>query len=208
MPKREKLFVFEGPDGSGKTALSHALAESLNATGVRCAYFAFPGQNVGTLGKLVHDLHHSTQSAGIRALTPTSLQLLHIAAHIDAIEAKILPTLRNGLSVVLDRFWWSTLVYGKVGGANPILLQKMVEVEHASWGTQLPTSVFLITRSDPIGCDATAEWKAISDEYGKLAERESDRYPVWRIRNEGDLADVLSQVLDRIHLGEELSERK
>jgi thymidylate kinase len=206
MPECVKLFVFEGPDGSGKTTLSRAFAKFLNSAGIDCKYFAFPGREVGSLGKVVHDLHHNFQSAGIESLTPTSLQILHIAAHIDAIEARILPALQKGQSVVLDRFWWSTMVYGTVTDANKELLKKMVELEQVCWGTSIPTVVFLIMRSNPIGSEATDEWKAIVEEYSKLAAQEMENYPVCHIENDGDFAKALSQVQECIRLSEELRE--
>src|SRR5713101_3899196 len=104
------LIIFEGPDGSGKTTLSSALAETLLAKGMDCEHLAFPGREDGSLGKQVYRVHHDPRSAGIEALTPTSLQVLHIAAHIDAIESRIFPALHAGKSIILDRFWWSTWV--------------------------------------------------------------------------------------------------
>src|ERR1044071_4273325 len=129
IPEHGKLFVFEGPDGSGKTTLSHAFVEYLKSKGVECDYFAFPGQEPGTIGRLVYDLHHDPRDVEVESLTPTSLQLLHIAAHVDAIESKILPALKKGRTVVLDRFWWSTWVYGKVGGVSPKILRAMIQLE-------------------------------------------------------------------------------
>ena len=76
-----KLYVFEGPDGVGKSALSRRFAQQLVALGTDCEYLAFPGNDEGTLGKHIYDLHHDAQRYGIRALRPASLQVLHVAAH-------------------------------------------------------------------------------------------------------------------------------
>jgi len=204
MPERGKLYVFEGPDNSGKTTLSLGLVEYLRRKGNACDSYAFPGCESGTLGGLVYRLHHHSQSIGIQSMTPTSLQMLHVAAHIDAIESRILPQLERGSSVVLDRFWWSTLVYGRVSGANGALLQKMVELEQACWASQVPTAVFLIQPSSPIGGHATNDWKAVSKEYANLAEQEARRYPVWCLKNDTEFTDVLSQIINHIYLGGEL----
>src|SRR5205807_4875972 len=102
MPERGELYVFEGPDNSGKTTLSLGLVEYLRSKGTACDSYAFPGCESGTLGEFVYRLHHDSQSIGIQSVTPTSLQLLHVAAHIDAIESRILPQLESGRSVVLD----------------------------------------------------------------------------------------------------------
>ena len=133
MKEKGRLYVFEGLDGSGKTTLAHALADCLNSAGFECDYFAFPGREDGTLGKLVYELHHNSTELGIKSIKSTSLQLLHIAAHIDAIESRILPVLNKGRYVILDRFWWSTWVHGVVGGVNQRLLQVMINLECVHW---------------------------------------------------------------------------
>ena len=110
MSKRGKLFVLEGPDGVGKSTLAHTLTEYLNAKGIPCDYFAFPGREAGTLGRHIYDFHHNPIQFGVKLVNPASVQVLHIAAHLDTIERNILPTLEKGRSIVLDRFWWSTWV--------------------------------------------------------------------------------------------------
>ena len=86
-----KLYVFEGPDGVGKSELSSRFATMLNEKGTPAKLLSFPGKNDGTIGKLVYDLHHAPQSFGVKKVSSSSLQLMHIAAHIDAIENQILP---------------------------------------------------------------------------------------------------------------------
>ena len=102
-----RLIVFEGPDGVGKSTLSLALADRLKAMGLPCQHLSFPGKDVGTVGRLVYDVHHDPVQYGIQEITAASLQALHIAAHLDAIERRILPDLNEGHWVILDRFWWS-----------------------------------------------------------------------------------------------------
>lgn len=194
-----KLFVFEGPDGSGKTTLSLALAEYLRSQGVECDYFAFPGKESDTLGKLVYELHHRAQVIGTPKITAASLQLLHVAAHIDAIESKIIPALNTGRAVVLDRFWWSTLVYGTVWGANREALKKMVQVEKTYWAANSPTIVFLIEREKPSDSPATGtDNKAVSEEYHKIALQEAAYYSICYIENDCEVADALSKVIKHI----------
>src|SRR5689334_19509969 len=133
MTETAKLFVFEGPDGCGKTALSRAFAGRLRAVGLEAEWVSFPGREVGTLGKRVYEIHHETSGTAVRPINPTSLQLLHIAAHIDAIETRIIPALKQGRHVVLDRFWWSTFVYGTVNGVHQRSLRRMINIERLHW---------------------------------------------------------------------------
>ena len=101
-----QLIVFEGPDGVGKSTLSQALIKKLTDIDLPCEYLTFPGKEAGTIGRLVYDLHHDPEMFGLGKVTATSLQTLHIAAHLDVIEQRIQPALNEGQWVVLDRFWW------------------------------------------------------------------------------------------------------
>src|SRR3989304_3864395 len=132
--QRGALYVFEGPDGVGKSELAKRLAHVLRASSVDCEWLAFPGREPGTLGSLVYGLHHAPDQIGVQTLSATALQAMHIAAHIDAIEARILPALRAGKTIVLDRYWWSTKVYGLVGGANAAAIEELIQAELLSWG--------------------------------------------------------------------------
>src|SRR5688572_6476007 len=99
---RGQLYVLEGPDGVGKSTIAQALAEALHSAGLQAEVFSFPGREAGTLGQLVYRLHHDCVGLGVESVTESSRQALHVAAHIDAIETRILPALRKGIHVVLD----------------------------------------------------------------------------------------------------------
>lgn len=201
--KPGKLLVFEGPDRSGKTTLSVAFVEYLREKGEECDYFAFPGHEPGTLGKLVHELHHNSEAVGINTLTPTSLQLLHVAAHIDAIESRILPALKKGRTVVLDRFWWSTWVYGKVAGAPQNILKAMIRAERITWGKVRPATIFLVHRK--FGDDQTDDHHRLSGEYINLAAREARHQGVAYIKNEGTIAEALEQLVSFVRVNDQAS---
>jgi thymidylate kinase len=193
--QKAKLFVFEGPDGSGKTTLSSAFVDYLRSEGLECDYFAYPGQEIGTIGRLVYDIHHDSKSVGVESITPTSLQMLHIAAHVDAIESRILPALNSGTTVVLDRFWWSTWVYGRVGSVNPRILRTMIKLEQIAWSKALPTVVFLIERTKDLQ-HRSEQCHKLSAEYAKLAQDESLHYPVRKIDNVFSLDKALEAIIE------------
>src|SRR5439155_23878348 len=138
--------VFEGSDGSGKTTLSKEFWQILKSRKVRARYFAFPGQANKTLGKHVHRVHHDPHSFDIEKIHPASLQIMHIAAHIDSIESEIVPAIRHGEWVVLDRYWWSTWAYGLASGVSRGALRLMIQLELYYWRGFRPTAVFLIER--------------------------------------------------------------
>lgn len=162
-----RLIVFEGPDAAGKTTLIGAVARSLAEHGVAHEVHSFPGNTPGTVGELVYRLHHDSTAAGIQAITPAAVQALHIAAHLDAIERVLLPALESGRVVLLDRFWWSTWVYGMVAGVEPGLLEGLIAIEQRAWKNWSPTAVVLPNRSSdrPDGARLLTEYSALAHRY-------------------------------------------
>ncbi len=200
---RGRLVVFEGPDGVGKTTLAKALVDELTRRGARCEYFSFPGRDPGTLGHLVYEVHHDPGKFGIHYIDPTSLQVLHIAAHLDAIRVRILPALNEGRTVILDRFWWSTFVYGIVGGVDRDSLDAMITLELKSWTDAQPTVAFLVNRQGPLRREGPDErWRELRAAYENLGWEQAKHYPVETVHNEASLDEALDstlRVLEREH---------
>jgi thymidylate kinase len=196
MAKSGKLFVFEGPDGVGKSTILERLAERLASDGISHVCHSFPGKEANTLGNLVYRIYHNPGSLNISNLDQTSLQVLNVAAHIDTIESKIFPAIKKGEIVLLDRYWWSTLVYGAVYGANRKSLKKMIELEKIHWKSLKPTCVFLILRSNPLLQQEVnqKEWEKLYFEYEKLANEEQEKYKVVKINNGSSITDAVNEV--------------
>jgi len=192
-----KLYVFEGPDGVGKSTLSAWFASHLRESGIRCILLSFPGKEAGTLGKHVYELHHDPARFDIEAMPAASLQLLHVAAHIDAIENWIKPLLAKGETVVLDRFWWSTFVYGLVGGVSRSVLDRMIALERAVWDPIQPDRLFLVTRTEPLRPEPAELWPRWRDAYLRLSAEEQQNYPVLVVRNEC-VSDAESGILESL----------
>lgn len=198
-----RLIVFEGVDGVGKSTIASATRQALLGQGVHVELLAFPGNELGTLGQLVYDIHHSPAAPGIPA---TSVQLLHVAAHVDAIENRILPALSAGKWVILDRFWWSTWVYGIAYGAPHAALKGMLAAELEHWGATRPDVVFLVQRARGRG-RPNREERRLRTEYEQLADREVARGRVCRIRNNRSVAFAVNIALRAI-LGDDHQPRK
>lgn len=192
---RGRLIVMEGADGSGKTTLAHELVANLKTRGVRAEYLSFPGREPGTLGAEVYVLHHKCRERGVASIHPASLQVLHIAAHIDAIECRILPALQSGTHIVLDRYWWSTWVYGVVSGAPASSLKAMIDLELGHWGALRPDMAFLVMRAKGRADDVAVERRKRIDEYTRLAAVERNDYPVRTIINNASVATALKKIL-------------
>jgi len=194
-----RLYVFEGPDGVGKTTLVEKTADCLRKLDTDPLVLSFPGKRKGTLGKVVYDLHHQLQAFDVTDLNNTSLQLLHVAAHIDCIEREILPALRAGRIVLLDRYWWSTLVYGVVNGVPEKILQHMIKLESKSWQGVIPDIIFMISRSEPYRVELDSNvWTKVKKEYRHLARRESKKVQVQNLVNECSIGDITSRIVSYI----------
>lgn len=199
MPKPGSLIVFEGPDAVGKSTLAKEFASVLAGRGTPCDLLAFPGREAGTLGLHVYQLHHDPERFGIANIPAASLQLLHVAAHLDAITNRILPALRSGRWVVLDRFWWSTWVYGRVAGACKETLDAMIAVEKAEWGDVTPVMAFLVRRGRPLRDGEPLDcWQNLVLAYRELAMTERARQSVCMLDNEGTVEDAVGRTLNAL----------
>ena len=190
MRRRARLLVFEGANGVGKSTLSRRLVEDLSAQRWPVRQFAFPGHLAGSVGQLVYQLHHDSAGLGVEQLHPTSLQLMHIAAHVDAIFRMIRPALLENNDVVLDRFWWSTWVYGTVAGISDEMLWAILKPELLAWKSIHPAAIFLVEREDPV----EPKLKQISEQYRQLRDTQKQTCPVFTINNKLDVQSTMMQI--------------
>jgi thymidylate kinase len=188
-------IVFEGVDAVGKSAVCARYLSCLRDRGVSARLLLFPGKVPRTLGYLVYTLDHHPRSLGVDRLTPTSLQVLHVAAHLDAIETVILPSLEAGETIVLDRYWWSTWVYGIVGGSRPGILEALIETERLAWGRRQPGLLFHLTRTAPLRDEPVETWARLQHEYEALVKRESNKYPIRVLSNDDELELTVSRAI-------------
>lgn len=182
------LFVFEGPDGVGKSTLVSELTSYLRLAGEEVLSFSFPGREPGTIGRHVYELHHSPEDFRITEMSPASLQLLHIAAHIDLIERTIVPALEEKRTVLLDRYWWSTWVYGLMSNVPREHLELMINVERFAWKDMKPCAAFLLQR------DTAHVDSAILSAYHALAEQEAAVHPIVNIDNASSVTSLVHNV--------------
>lgn len=192
-----RIYVFEGPDGVGKTTLAKSIVSRLQKLNVPCEYLSFPGNEMNTIGSLVYKLHHDSSSVGVDSINCTSMQALHVASHIDVIERRIKPLLKVGVSVVLDRYWWSTFVYGILAGANRKALNLIINAEKAIWKNILPEYVFYIRRTDSLPAHENINENLIR-EYEVIASSESKRCNVNVVENnviESSVGHILSLIV-------------
>ncbi|MDR2198939.1 MAG: dTMP kinase [Deltaproteobacteria bacterium] len=94
------LICFEGLDGSGKSTQARLLAEALAD---EAALFKEPSS--GPYGKKIRE------SAGKGRLSPLSEHRLFLADRAHDLRFNILPALKRGKTVILDRYIVSNLAY-------------------------------------------------------------------------------------------------
>ncbi|TRZ53152.1 hypothetical protein D4S03_02315 [bacterium] len=197
-----KLFVFEGSDGVGKSTVAEKVTENLRERGADVLLLSFPGRKPKSLGRLVYEIHHNAKSFGIDRMSPTSLQILHIAAHIDCIEDQILPALSTNKTVILDRYWWSTSVYGMAAGIPKNVLDAMIALEMTAWGKVKPDKLFLITRNEPFRAELSSDqWSRVCNAYETLAQEEISKIPIYVIENKRPLSEVVDSIIKHIYNG-------
>jgi thymidylate kinase len=200
-----KLLVFEGGDGIGKSHLSKELAIHLKDLGVSVLLVSFPGRREGSLGDLVYRVHHDPKSFGVREMVPLALQALHIAAHLDEITSIILPALRAGTWVVLDRFWWSTWVYGVNAGAKRETLELLITAELATWNNVRPAIVLVVERERAIHEEQTHEtFRHLAELYSEIRSREEGHQPTHLLNNN----DMNACTAELLQLADDLVRRE
>lgn len=106
-----KFIVFEGPDGSGKTLHSTLFAERLRKEGHDVLHTVEPTK--GPIGKQIREF-----IAGDGGVSHEVMQLLFSADRGWHLEKEVQPALQAGKTVVSDRYYYSTFMYGEAAGLS------------------------------------------------------------------------------------------
>lgn len=114
---RGRFIVLDGPDGSGTTLHSRLLSERLQKEGNSVLATAEPSS--GVIGTSLRTMLKSGELSG------DALQLLFTADRADHIHHAIEPALKEGMSVVCDRYISSTIAYGEALNLDTAWLENM-----------------------------------------------------------------------------------
>jgi dTMP kinase len=104
------LITLEGPEGSGKTSHIRPLADWLAAQGH--AVFATREPGGTEIGEQIRDVIHDLKNTAMHPRTET---LLYQAARAQIVEQVIRPRLAEGIIVLCDRYFDSTIAYQGYG---------------------------------------------------------------------------------------------
>ena len=105
------FVVLEGIDGAGKSTQAKLLGERLTACGHKVVLSREP--TMGQYGKL---LRESAQSGRLSIEEEVELFLKDRREHVNEL---ILPRLREGCVVIVDRYYFSTAAYQGARGLDP-----------------------------------------------------------------------------------------
>jgi dTMP kinase len=126
------FIVIEGIEGSGKSSLASALANYLTQLGISILLTKEPG---GTdFGEKIRELILDSQK-----LDPKAETLLFLADRAQHLSELIRPALASGLTVICDRYIYSTIAYQ--GFARGL---ELGDVINFATGGLLPDKVILL----------------------------------------------------------------
>ena len=117
------FIVLEGVDGAGTTTHTRELGQRLKAQSVPSQLTAEPsGGPIGALlrqtltGRMVMS---EPPGAAARAPAWSTMALLFAADRLDHCESLVLPQLSEGVTVVSDRYYHSSVAYQSLTGGGP-----------------------------------------------------------------------------------------
>ena len=131
-----QFIVLEGPDGAGTSFHSRTLFERLQSEGKAVLLTAEPTD--GPIGSSIRSILKNSELE----IPANALQLLFTADRAWHIEHVINPALKEGKTVICDRYTLSTLVYGQIQKLDLACLESI--------SSQFPRSDITILTLPPI----------------------------------------------------------
>lgn len=199
MTDRARYIALEGVEGAGKSTVAEAVAAELRSRGRRVVTVREPG---GTpLGEEIRRLLlHSGDVA------PWAEAALFCAQRAQLVDQVVAPALAEGIWVVSDRSYYSSLAYQ--GAARGLGMERVRTLNELALGGVLPDLVVVLDldpaaglarQADPdrIGGQGVEFQRKVADAYRRLAREEphrvvilgADRPPAETARLVVDLAE-------------------
>ncbi|MFQ6070058.1 MAG: dTMP kinase [Candidatus Aminicenantales bacterium] len=161
--KKGLLIVFEGIDGSGKSTQASLLKRKLEKRGYDVACFSEPSESRWGLKIKKEALFPDS-------LTPEEELSLFVRDRKENVKKNVLPALKRGKIVILDRYYFSTISYQGAKGIDTRRIRDMNE----SFAPR-PDLVFILDVEPETGL------KRIRDRKQKMRLFEQEEYLV-RVR--------------------------
>ncbi len=127
---RGNFIVLEGIDGSGTTTQAAALGREYANQGLAAHVTAEPSS--GPVGAIIRQILSGRLAVhGKEVRVPPSwrsMALLFAADREDHLESEILPNLTDGVSVICDRYLYSSVIYQSLSSSEPIAEEWIREI--------------------------------------------------------------------------------
>ena len=203
-PMRGRFIVVEGIDGSGKSTVAARLADELTRRGRKVLRTREPG---GTL--LSEKIRALLLDAKNSEMVPFTELFLYMASRAQLVDEVIRPSLRDGVDVVCDRYYYSTAAYqgaaGRVG--IPVVLavaEKIAKFEKPDLVALLDLNPAVARARDGIRDDRVENkgldyQKLVRAGFLKLAKRDRRRIRVIdAARSADEVFEDVRKAVDRV----------
>jgi dTMP kinase len=201
---RGRFIVVEGIDGSGKSTVASRIADELTRRGRNVVRTREPG---GT--PLSEKIRALLLDAKNSEMVPFTELFLYMASRAQLVDELIRPSLREGIDVVCDRYYYSTAAYqgaaGRVG--IPVVLavaEKIAKFEKPDLVAILDVDPAVAQKRDGIRNDRVeskglAYQKRVRAGFLKLAKRDRRRIRVVDASRPADkVFDDVWKAVDRV----------
>ncbi len=119
--KKGMLITFEGPEGSGKSTHVRLVCNYLRQKGIKVLHLREPG------GALISEkIRRVLLDPKNKGMDDFCEMLLYQAARAQVVRQKVLPALKKGKVVILDRFLDATICYQGYGAGLDLKLIKRI----------------------------------------------------------------------------------
>lgn len=160
----EKLIIFEGGDGTGKSTQARMLCRHLEVRGRRFVHLREPGST--DLGERIRRILLQINPEESVEMSAKAELLLYMASRAQLFEEKVAPALAKGQLVVLERSYFSTYAYQGHGlGLDPEKIISMGE-----WATE-PVKPWKVVLLD---MDPEKSFSRMEEEKDRVESRDLD----------------------------------
>ena len=198
--KKGLFITFEGPDGSGKTTVSKAVADQLLAEGYQVIYTREPGGSA--ISEKIRDIILDPANT---EMDPRTEALLYAASRRQHLVDIVLPLIEQGVTVISDRFVDSSIAYqgyGRQIGAdevyaiNAFAIENYMPVKTIFLNVSAETGLARIQANravlDRLDAESTDFHKRVFDGYQKVIAQYADRMIV--VDASRDVDEVIAEV--------------
>lgn len=195
------LITFEGIDGSGKSTQISLLKEKLTELGHKVEVFREPG------GTDVSEMIRGMLLNPEIDIDPVTELLLFSSARAQLVAEKVRPLLKEGVIVILDRFYDSTIAYQGYGRQS-MPIEQIHQINAAATKSLVPDYTFYLkltleeaaertkhVEKDRMELSGTTFFERVYKGFESLAKTESR----FKTINAGrDIQDIHSEIMNEL----------